>query len=132
MIGTSCNSLKIKEKGYQILFRPIALKNGNKMSKSEITKCKWYYKPFWVWVFILSIGPFALPFLIRSPRFNKISKWIISIAICIVTVYFTYSGYQAYQIINNPEELKAMLQKHLTPEQMEMFNMFEDMMNGAM
>ncbi|GAB6147345.1 hypothetical protein [Desulfocicer niacini] len=50
----------------------------------------------------------------------------------IVTVYFTYSGYQAYQIINNPEELKAMLQKYLTPEQMEIFNMFEDMMNGAM
>jgi hypothetical protein len=101
------------------------------MSKSEITNCKWYYRPFGVWVFILSIGPFALPFLIRVPQFNKTSKWIISI-ICIVTVYSTYSGYQAYQIINNPEELKAMLQKYLTPEQMEMFNMFENMMSGAM
>jgi hypothetical protein len=124
--------LKVKEKGCQVLFRPITLKNMNKMSKSEITKCKWYYKPFWVWVLILSIGPFALPFLILSPRFNKISKWIIPIITCIVTVYFAYSGYQAYQIINNPEELKAMLQKYLTPEQMEMFNMYENMMGGTM
>ena len=104
----------------------------NEMPKSEITKCKWYYKPFWVWTLILSVGPFALPFLILSPRFSKTSKWIISIITCIFTVYLAYTGYQAYQMINNPEELKAMLQKYLTPEQMEMFNLYEDMMDGTL
>jgi len=89
-------------------------------SSPEVEKCKWYYRPFWVWVIILSVGPLALPFLIFSPKFSKVSKTIISLVLIGFTVYLCYFCFRVYQILNNPDELRSLLQNYVTPEQMKL------------
>lgn len=54
-----------------------------------------YYKPAGIVLLVLLIGPFALWFLIRSPVISKTAKWIGSIVIALVSIWFCYSIYTA-------------------------------------
>ncbi len=48
---------------------------------------KWYFRTSVLIIAILSVGPLALPLLWLNPRFSKISKIIITIAVLILTYY---------------------------------------------
>lgn len=47
---------------------------------------KWYYRFWWVIVLLLSVGPFALPLLWKSPVFSLLMKWVLTIATVVLTV----------------------------------------------
>jgi hypothetical protein len=52
----------------------------------------WYYRPLWIVVLALTVlGPFALLLAWRTPRLDRTGKWIVSIAIVVVS---TYVGWQ--------------------------------------
>ncbi|MBW1839935.1 MAG: hypothetical protein JRI49_08355 [Deltaproteobacteria bacterium] len=74
----------------------------------EGEEVKWYYKPINVILALfLVLGPFGLPLLYKSPKFNKLSKLILTILVIVYTLLLIYStleiGRFTYEKI---EELK--------------------------
>jgi hypothetical protein len=46
----------------------------------------WYYRPFWVLVLLFFVlGPLGLPFLWRSPRFTRVLKVTLTVAVVVYT-----------------------------------------------
>jgi hypothetical protein len=55
----------------------------------------WYYRPLWIGILAVTVlGPLVLPLLWRTPRLDRISKWIASVA---VIVLFGWIGWQLVQ-----------------------------------
>jgi hypothetical protein len=49
-------------------------------SREPPAPIKWYYRPVWVLVLLfLVLGPLALPFLWRSPRFSRPVKVVLTV-----------------------------------------------------
>ena len=48
---------------------------------------KWYFKPYWIIIAFLCLGPLALPMIWFNPRLHRMSKIIITITILIVSYY---------------------------------------------
>ena len=49
---------------------------------------KWYLSPPGVLVLLFVVlGPFALPLLYKSPKFNKVQKIVLTIVVSIYTSY---------------------------------------------
>jgi hypothetical protein len=47
---------------------------------------KWYYRPVWVLILLFFVlGPFALPYLWRSPRFTRGLKIALTISVVAYT-----------------------------------------------
>lgn len=61
---------------------------------------KWYFKPYWLIVAFLSIGPFALPFLWFNPRFSYKTKMIASIVVMVLSYYLGIMFLNALQSLN--------------------------------
>ena len=57
---------------------------------------EWYHKPWEVLVFLfLVFGPFALPLLWKSPKFNKFWKALLSLVMIPYTAYLVYATLDA-------------------------------------
>jgi len=63
------------------------IKMFSQEQKDKARQNKWYFKPYWLIIAFLSIGPFALPFLWLNPRFSYKTKIIISIIAIILSYY---------------------------------------------
>lgn len=50
-----------------------------------------YYKAWGAWILFLFIGPFALYFVLRSPVIGKAAKWVTSVLMVLLFVWFCYS-----------------------------------------
>jgi hypothetical protein len=62
------------------------------MSKEE-GKIKWYLNPVSVVLLLFFVlGPFALPLLYKSPKFNKTSRIILTIVVIIYTSYLIFAS----------------------------------------
>ena len=62
------------------------------------SRSNWYYE-IWFVLFMLFIvlGPFGLPLLWRSPKFNRTAKMLLTVAVAIYTVglgLFTVKAFQ--------------------------------------
>lgn len=57
---------------------------------------KWYYKPVWVIVAILALGPLALPIVWLSPAINKWLKVFLTVVTIIVTVWLVQATIGIY------------------------------------
>ncbi len=89
-------------------------------------KIAWFLRPFWVWVWILSVGPLALPFLWVSPAFRKWSKISISLVLLLLTYWFVQAGFEAVSLLHDKEKLKAMLWPYLNEDQKELVTLLLD------
>ncbi len=87
-------------------------------------KTAWFLRPFWVWVWILSLCPLALPFLWLSPAFGKWSKWVISFVLILLTYWLVLAVLETYALLQDPEKLKALLWPYLNKDQKELLNFF--------
>jgi len=59
----------------------------------EDQKLKWYLTPVGVIILLFFVlGPFALPFLYKSPTFNKTLKIILTIAVVLYTLYLVVAS----------------------------------------
>lgn len=56
------------------------------MADSKIVP--WYYRP-WIVILLLIfvLGPFGLPLVYKSPKFNKVAKVILTLAMVAYSVY---------------------------------------------
>ncbi|MDD5156235.1 MAG: hypothetical protein PHF11_07135 [Candidatus Omnitrophica bacterium] len=48
---------------------------------------KWYFRTTWVIIAFLFVGPFALPLVWFNPRFNRLVKIIVTLAVAALTYY---------------------------------------------
>jgi len=60
-------------------------------------KTKWYYSTSAVVIGLLVLGPFALPLVWRNPKYELITKVIITIVVIGVTIWLCYLMGQMYQ-----------------------------------
>lgn len=69
---------------------------------------KWYYRPAAVFLLLfLVLGPLGLPFLYKSPKFNKASKIILTI---LTVVYTWYLVVKTLEIIQEASKIISDLQ----------------------
>ena len=60
-------------------------------------KTKWYYSTSAIAFGLLVLGPFALPLVWRNPKYELITKVIITIVVIVVTIWLCYLMGQMYQ-----------------------------------
>ncbi len=60
-------------------------------------KTKWYYSTSAIVIGLLVLGPFALPLVWRNPKYELITKIIITIVVIGVTIWLCYLMGQMYQ-----------------------------------
>ena len=61
----------------------------------EDEEVKWYYKPINVLLALfLVLGPFGLPLLFKSPKFNTASKILLTILVIVYTLLLIYSTFE--------------------------------------
>ena len=57
----------------------------------EDRKTKWYLRPISVVLLLFFVlGPFGLPLLYKSPKFNRTSKIILTLVVMIYTIYLIF------------------------------------------
>jgi RsiW-degrading membrane proteinase PrsW (M82 family) len=71
---------------------------------------------FWnsLWTFIVAIafiGPFALPLLWRNPRYSKMTKAIVSVAIIVLTIYLLWLSGSVITQLNDAYKKYQELQR---------------------
>jgi hypothetical protein len=48
----------------------------------------WQYRPLWIFVLAFTaLGPLALPLVWRTPRFDRATKWMVTVVLVVITVY---------------------------------------------
>ena len=81
------------------------------MSEADKIAIKWYHKPVWVIVAILTAGPFALPLVWFSPALKRWVKILLTIATVLVTVWLIKATVDIYRlIIKEMAELQLSIQ----------------------
>ena len=60
---------------------------------------KWYFKWWSVIVLLITLGPFAFPFLWKSKDFNLFWKLAITIVITVITVGLIWSTWAIVQMM---------------------------------
>ena len=60
-------------------------------------KTKWYYSTSAVVIGLLVLGPFALPLVWKHPKYEVITKVIITVVVVGVTIWLCYLMGQMYQ-----------------------------------
>jgi len=77
----------------------------------EDQKIKWYLRPVSVVLLLFFVlGPFGLPLVYRSPKFNKTSKIILTIAVSLYTLYLIFASLEiGREIYKRMEELQGIL-----------------------
>ncbi|MFA6321490.1 MAG: hypothetical protein WCY36_06520 [Candidatus Omnitrophota bacterium] len=76
-----------------------------------MTDVKWYYKPVWLLVAVLAVGPFALPLVWLSPCLKRLHKIIVTILIIAVTVWLAKTTIVIYRdLLRQIAELQSTMQ----------------------
>jgi predicted nucleic acid-binding Zn ribbon protein len=70
------------------------------------TKTKWYYSTSAIVIGLLVAGPFALPLVWKNPKYEPITKTIITIVVIVVTIWLCYYTGRLYQDLIN--EINAL------------------------
>jgi hypothetical protein len=67
---------------------------------------KWYFSTSNLVVSLLCVGPLALPLVWLNPRFKRITKIVITVAVIVVTIVACQFMIQTYR--NVMEQMKAL------------------------
>jgi hypothetical protein len=57
------------------------------MTEEKPKKVRWYYRPAWIVIAILTAGPFALPLVWLSPSLKRWQKILITIVLVSITLW---------------------------------------------
>ena len=57
---------------------------------SRPQRTKWYVTVWGVIILLATIGPFGLPFLWKSKDITLFWKWVTTIALILLTIFFTW------------------------------------------
>jgi len=80
--------------------------------KKEV-KVKWYLSPVIVVLLLFFVlGPFALPLLYKSPKFNKTSKTILTIVVIAYTLFLIFASLEiGRELYIRMEKLRGILEQ---------------------
>jgi hypothetical protein len=63
---------------------------------------QWYYRPVWIMVLtVTALGPVSLFFVWRTPRLGRGGRWIATVLILGVTVYFGHRLWQSLRMVHS-------------------------------
>jgi hypothetical protein len=63
----------------------------------------WHYRPFWILVLAFTaLGPFVLPLVWRTPRFDRHARWAVTIVVVAIT------GYVTWELVSTVRELGSL------------------------
>ncbi len=68
---------------------------------------KWYFRTSWVIIAFLFMGPFALPLVWFNPRYSRLTKIIVTLAVAALTYYL------AAALINSIKSITTYYQQLL-------------------
>ena len=68
--------------------------------KTGEVKVKWYFRPVWVVMAILGLGPFALPLVLMSPALKKWQKAVLTVFLILFTVWFVKATMDIYNLVS--------------------------------
>lgn len=75
----------------------------------DAKKERWYYSVEAVVIALLCFGPFALPLVFLSPKFNKVWKIATTVIVIALTALLVlYSGKVYTDLMKRMDELKAI------------------------
>ena len=74
------------------------------------TPLKWYYRPVWVLVLLfLVLGPLALPYLWRTPRFSRRLKVVLTVLVLAYTGLFIDETIRVFRVLKNEMNVLATM-----------------------
>jgi hypothetical protein len=76
------------------------------MTPPAPSRPKWYFSTSNLVVALLCVGPLALPLVWLNPRFKRITKIVITVAVIVVTIVACQFMIQTYR--NVMEQMKAL------------------------
>ena len=78
--------------------------------KTEEVKIKWYFRPVWVVMAILGLGPFAIPLVLMSPALKKWQKVVLTIFLILFTVWFVKATMDIYRsLLKQMQNIQEMM-----------------------
>jgi len=82
--------------------------------RKEDGEVKWYLRPISVILLLFFVlGPFALPLLYKSPKFNKTLKVILTIVVIIYTSYLIFASLEiSRELYKKMEELQYIFKMY--------------------
>ena len=82
-------------------------------------RIRWYYEPLVVTLLLfLVLGPFGLPLVYKSPKFNKTWKIILTLLTVIYTGYLLWATVVSMEaVFRNDAPLRALLGYEPPPRQ---------------
>ena len=72
---------------------------GEFLKQTANTATKWYFRPYWLIVIFLCVGPFVLPLVWLNPDFSKKKKIIISIVVILLSYFVITISYRSLKSI---------------------------------
>ena len=57
--------------------------------EEEKKTTKWYFRPSWLVILFLCVGPFVLPLVWINPGFRRNQKVIISVVVIVITYFLS-------------------------------------------
>ena len=70
---------------------------------------KWYLRWWGVLVWLATVGPFGLPFLWKSKDFNLFWKWVLTLAIVVLTIVLSWSTWVMIKAVLNQLRLSGLI-----------------------
>ena len=67
---------------------------------SEELKGKWYFKPYWLVIAFLCVGPLMLPLIWFNPKDTRQKKTIVSIVIIVISYFVGFIMLKAISSIH--------------------------------
>lgn len=81
------------------------------LEKPGVIPTKWYYKPAWIFVAVLTAGPFALPLVWKSPELKLWHKVAITTGLIAITIWLAKATVDIYQsLLKQMKEIQSMYQ----------------------
>jgi len=79
---------------------------GEFLDRALKRKGKWYFSTSAVVVAVLCVGPLALPLVVLNPRYNVVTKIVVTIVVIALSVFLAYlAGYMYKRLLEQVEVL---------------------------
>ena len=66
---------------------------------------KWYFKPYWLVIAFLCLGPLMLPLIWLKPSYSREKKIVISVILLIISYFLGITALKAMKSVNEYYQL---------------------------
>jgi len=86
---------------------------GEFLTKSGPGRTKWYYSTRGIVISLVCVGPLALPLVWLNPRWNKLTKLVLTVLVTVLTVLGTVLlvVYLKDYYLNRMDQMKELMKQ---------------------